>query len=226
MPRATREASEYECPACGHAIKSPAAGRRRRVQCPKCREVIDLSGPRLARPEELIAPAPRVEEPWRPRVEALEARIAALERLLLRVEDPPVPEVEPEAPPSKLRWVSPPVDAPMAEHFPPEMEEALLHNLRSRPARSITILSPADDTAARWRAERLKVIFLQAHWDVSGPRDGVARGDEHGLSLAVGSLPPPHDVAATYLALTASGFSPRSLLDPNLGGDAAVLIVA
>ncbi len=218
MPTAPRKTTEMQCPACGHTIKSTAGGGRRRVQCPKCREVVELTAPPTQAAPDLVALLDRCE--------LLDARIRTLEKILLQLASERSAQPTSLEPSRKLRWVASPAECEWPEGFPPELEAALLHNLNAMPSRAITIQAAAGDTAARWRAERLKEIFQRARWAVHGPREVSPPGEEHGLSLAVGSLPPSSDVAATYLALTASGFSPHSLLDPNLGGDDAVLIVA
>ena len=42
--RVPAESGEMACPSCGAAIKMLPSVRRRRVQCPKCREVVSLEG--------------------------------------------------------------------------------------------------------------------------------------------------------------------------------------
>ena len=74
----TPESQEARCPSCGAAIKVP--GRRRRVQCPKCREVITLAEADLP-PRPLPKPPPPVAAPddEPARLDAIETRIAAIE---------------------------------------------------------------------------------------------------------------------------------------------------
>src|SRR5438552_9641236 len=85
--------SESVCPACGATIRSPASSRRRRVQCPKCREVVIIGESVEAQPAMPPPPAPpsagaaapereRNSERDRNRLEALEARVSALEEML------------------------------------------------------------------------------------------------------------------------------------------------
>ena len=80
------ESQEAQCPECGSTIR--VAGRRRRVQCPKCREVVTLVTPepekRPGKPQPPVAAAPKQEATSglgdeSGRLAALEARIAAME---------------------------------------------------------------------------------------------------------------------------------------------------
>src|SRR5580698_1136661 len=80
------ETGEAVCPACGAGIKTPAISRRRRIQCPKCREVVFLESSHG--PEAEPAPAPPPPAPPSSlaetpnRVALLEARVEALEATL------------------------------------------------------------------------------------------------------------------------------------------------
>ena len=69
-------------------------------------------------------------------------------------------------------------------------------------------------------------MFERAQWTIQGPEDVTPRNTEKGLFLAVGGLPLPPAAAAAYFAMTASGFSVQSFLDPRLAGNETVLIVA
>ena len=55
-PNSARQNRETSCPECGHTIKSSATGRSKRVQCPKCRGVIDLRAPGAAPTDEPTGP--------------------------------------------------------------------------------------------------------------------------------------------------------------------------
>ena len=84
--RFTPDHQEARCPACGGTIK--VIGRRRRVQCPKCREVVTLElaaepPARLPKPPPpTAAPDDSAREPAH--IEAIETRIAALEESVTR----------------------------------------------------------------------------------------------------------------------------------------------
>jgi hypothetical protein len=84
---ATAENTETICPACGAAIKAPPSARRRRVQCPKCREVvfIESAAANQAAVDGSSAlesvPERRIGDE-RTRIEQLEARVEALEAAL------------------------------------------------------------------------------------------------------------------------------------------------
>ena len=84
----TPDSQEARCPACGALIK--VSGRRRRVQCPKCRETVTLSAPapedRLPKPPPPAANAPAGIESAR--LEALESRIAVMESAKPKAQGP------------------------------------------------------------------------------------------------------------------------------------------
>lgn len=252
------------CPACGASITvSRSSSHRRKVQCPKCRDIVTL-GPaeplaatnptdsaamqvaelwlKFARLEtldgriaalenitsQLVATNPtdaaaaQVAELWLKfaRLETLEGRIIALEKAATGAE--PASAEEP-ASPRKLKWV--PCDPVQSQTFSPELEEALLHNLRTFEPYAITIQTNFADAAARQRAEWLRSIFQGAKWIVHGPQEAPAEHQGHGLVFAVGAVPLPDAAAATLLAMTAAGFAIAPSLDLNLKRDEAALIV-
>src|SRR6188508_339430 len=83
--RVPAESGEMACPSCGAAIKMLPSVRRRRVQCPKCREVVSLEGV-PEKQSETAAEAPPAPDTaameGRNRVDMLEARVEALEAAL------------------------------------------------------------------------------------------------------------------------------------------------
>ena len=227
---------ESRCPACGVAINMGSKSRKRKVQCPKCREIVELGKPEPVPTVLPDATSARISEleVRLVRLEALEARIAALESPVQPVEIVPFPEpttapqthvaeVLPQ-PVRKLRWRAP-SEGHRAADLPIEVQDALHHNLTTFIANVVTLRAPSDNPVEWKRAEQFKAIFERANWRVSGPDHAIVRPGNHGLSLAVGSLPPSAEAAAIHLALTASGFGFDSLLDSSLGGGEAVLIV-
>jgi hypothetical protein len=227
---------EARCPACGAAINTGATSRKRKVQCPKCREIVELGKPEPVATVLPNATSARLEEleARLVRLETLEARIAALESPIQPVAIVPFPEPA-KAPPAhvadvlpqparKLRWLAP-SEGHRAAVLPIEVQDVLHHNLTTFTANILTLRAPAEDPVEWERAKQFKAIFERASWRVSGPDHAIVRRGNYGLSLAVGNLPPPADAVAIHLALTASGFGLDSILDPGLGGSEAVLIV-
>jgi phage FluMu protein Com len=114
---ALAEYQETRCPACGTAINTAATTRKRKVQCPKCREVVELGKVEALAAVPPSATAARIAELEARvlRLEALEARLAALEA----ADRPPdivlFPEPLPVAPPL------PPAQLPLmpAQQQPP-----------------------------------------------------------------------------------------------------------
>ena len=227
---------EARCPSCGTWINTAGLTRRRKVQCPKCREVVDLSTCELSPARvEAIETAPVSSDAMAAelgelrervgRLEQLEARIAELESALAKAlsGDPAVRRTA--AAPGKLKWM-PHADAFADAGFTEEAASILVHNLSAVRPHTIAIRSAAGDPAAKDRALCFKDIFERGAWTVRGPWDTHAPIGERGLILAVRSFPVPAEVTAAFIALTASGFSVISRLDPHLESDEAMLIVA
>jgi hypothetical protein len=207
--------SETACPACGAAIKWPASSRRRRVQCPKCREVVTLGEAIVPQIPSLPPPLPPStrdagSESEHSRIEVLEARVEALEeRLRNQTAAHAIPEpASPHA--SKLQWIPASVQSDVVL---PEHEEALVHNLSGIPVQEITLRAAAGDRDALKRAQWFKTVFQRAGWAVLGPDEVSTGSPGPGLWLAVSSLPVAKGAAATYLALRAAGFDATPVLD-------------
>lgn len=210
---------ETVCPACGVAIKTPPSPRRRRVQCPKCREVVFIESS-TAKPPELpqeaaLPPDAVVDE--NSRIEMLEARVKALETAL-RQQTAPGQVALPGLVKRKLLWVT---GAPgQAPDFSAAQGRALVHNLGTVGTQEITIRTPVGNKLAREHAEWFKAIFELAGWSVRGPEEISPDSACAGLSLAVPELPVAQEAAATYLALKAAGFEPVPVVDSALAGHA------
>jgi DNA-directed RNA polymerase subunit RPC12/RpoP len=220
--------SDFVCPSCGTTFSIAALGKRRRVQCPKCREVVSLE-PRThtavldALKAELGMLRAEIE-----RLSGLEARITELELAIgLRVIAQPEPP-EPPGTPLHLRWL-PRIDVDRTsaqDWLDSKREETLQHNLQLSPGKVIAIRSAAGDPIARQLAERFKAVFERSSWRVMGVEEIVVPMVEHGLALAGGALPTPPGLASAYIAFTAAGFDLVPRLDPSLEPNDAVLIVA
>jgi hypothetical protein len=208
------EIGEAVCPACGAGIKAGASARRRRVQCPKCREVVFLENPSGKPPEAAPPPsdAPDANGEKRTRIELLEARVEALEAALRDSMAATRPAASSTVQ-RKLLWITSTPGHP--PEFSPEQGHALIHNLGGVRSQAITIRTPADDAVARAHAEWFKAIFERAGWTVCGPEEIAPHAATSGLSLAVPELPVAKEAAATYLALKAAGFEPIPVLDPG-----------
>ena len=217
IPRASGDAQAANCPACGAQIKAGASPRNKRVQCPKCREIVVLETPSAKAPPAPVANDTVAQQ--QNRIDALEARVAMLEKA---VADATRAAAEKSETPI-LRWVP----SQPASEFSPEQADALRHNLSIMPAHRITIQFPSGNAPARERAEWFKGVFERARWSVRGPEiaAAVSTNAQRELSLAT-CLPVSAEVAATYLALRAAGFQPVSEFDPQLNEAEERLIVA
>src|SRR5437016_6218594 len=83
-PRASVDAQGFFCPACKAPIKAAPSARNRRVQCPKCREVVVLEASSAPPPTPTKPADPSADESTRQqqRIETLEARVAELEKTI------------------------------------------------------------------------------------------------------------------------------------------------
>jgi hypothetical protein len=211
------------CPSCGAEIKTPPSPRSRRVQCPKCREVVvieSLPEPEGGKKPRAVA-APEAAKDHS-RIEALEARVAALEAAQACMgAAKPGPEKVTDR--KKLQWV--PSTTDRAREFSPERGRALAHNLGTVKVREITIRIPASDLIAGEHAIWFKEVFERAGWAVRGPVEVAPGAASKALELAVPELPVAQEAAETYLALKAAGFEPVPVLDPALasGSEATTL---
>ena len=183
------ETGETVCPACGAAIKAAPSSRRRRVQCPKCREVIFIESLHGEEPEP-NSPArntPGAVGEDRGRLELLEARVEALEATL-RDAMAAGRTTAANTTQRKLLWItSPPGRSP---EFSSEQGQALIHNLGGVRSQAITIRTPTGDDAARAHAEWFKSIFERAGWTSSTvPEEITPDAAVSGLSLAVQNSP-------------------------------------
>ena len=217
---------EQSCPACGGRFTVGAASRRKKVQCPQCREVVTLSPPSEmnATPETASPPAPD----WRARCEMLQARIEALEQQVETL------MVSPRLHSSLLHEFSPvarerlPPDDPR-ENPPPTGEaapcKALARNFQ--PAiPEIGLRIAADDEAARRLAATLTGILVGAGWTVRGvTEDPAPAPPPHGLTLIAAPTLPLARVTATLHALREAGFAIAFQLDPQREPSETLLIV-
>jgi hypothetical protein len=209
---APSESIETACPACGASIKATPTARRRRVQCPKCREVIFIESatPVAPKPAPTPPPPPSGSADDRKRIESLEARVEVLEAALRDAMTATRTNVW-NAPQRQLIWLTAPPGQPPA--FSHEQGQALLLNLAGIRSQGIAIRIPAGDEPARLHAEWFKSIFERAGWTVRGPEEFPPGATGVGISLAVPELPVNKDAAATYLALKAAGFDTNPVLD-------------
>ncbi len=208
--------NETLCPSCGASIKAPPSPRNRRVQCPKCREVIVIESraARAALAAEVLPQADRQSDEHRNRVGALEERVAALEAALVKILAAGNSGAG-SAGEKKLLWVG--SGSGRVPDFSAAQGEALVHNLGTVAVQEISIRVPAGDPVAGERAIWFQAIFLRAGWKVRGPEEIAPETAGRVLSLAVPELPVAEDAAKTYLALRASGFEPVPVLDPDSG---------
>ena len=163
--------------------------------------------------------------PLRAQREPAHLRRAALEAAA-KVAAPLQPlEVVVQRPERKWKWLAP-SPAHEGEKLPTNIAEVFLQNLRNYDGQTLAIQLASAEAGALARALSLKEVFDRAQWTVFGPGAVNPRNAETGLFLAVGSLPLPPAAAAAYFAMTTSGFTIQSFLDPKLGNEETILIVA
>jgi hypothetical protein len=212
--------SDVICPSCGAAIKAPASPRSRRMQCPKCREVVvieNLSATPSAPKERAAATTDPSKE--RSYTDSLEARVASLEATVAAlIVATPIAERANEK--KKLMWVTTHKADPL-QVFHSDRNLALANNLGTAKPMEIIIRVPFGDNVAGERAACFKEIFERAGWTVRGPEDAKPETTATSLALGVPELPVGKEAAETYLALKAAGFETVPVLDltlANAGG--------
>ena len=232
---------EQSCPACGGRFTVGAASRRKKVQCPQCREVVALSPP--SAPNE-----PPAAPDWLARCEMLQARIEALEQQVetLLVTPRPHSSLLPERvhdfrpvtgerllpgePAESRAGAAPANGGERREIFRPERPagEAVPGGVLARnfqPAiPEIGLLVAAGDEAARRLAATLTAILARTGWTVRGVTEAPAPGPG-GLTLVAAPTLALHRITGTLAALREAGFAMTFQLDPERGPSETVMIV-
>lgn len=243
---ATPEPHEEQCPACGVSFR--LADRRKRVQCPHCMEIVEITSAKPPARTSAAAASPKEFAEIRTRLarlDELEARTEALEHKLAELPSfqppaaitataapaksaPPAPAVKAKQEPGpKLIWHEPRLSeiAAAADEMPAAQHETLVANLAAIGSRRIVIQAAVGDGAAALRAARLREIFAQAKWVVPPVVAASERLCGHPLALIAQSGSAPREMAELFMALAASGFHPVSLIDPTLDGADPILCI-
>lgn len=229
--RTTSTSPVAQCPICAAQITLTGSRARQKVQCPQCRQIIELTKPAAGdeRPAlEQAPPAGGEDEPAATerlvvrandeRLALLERRIAELEHSLAQL----LPSNPAPAGARKVKWIA----GDELPDYSPVQADVLDHNLRTIRSHAIYIQFPVGDQTARTRAEWFSEIFARAQWRVRGPEDTQPeRITASGLALAT-CLPVSPEAAATYLAIRAAGFPLATVYDQNLRSSEERLIVA
>lgn len=215
---------EQKCPACGGAFTISATSRKKRVQCPQCREVVDLTDPAAPEP-----PAPA----WAARCEMLQARIEALEHQVEALAIAPRPHtalLPDSSPMSREQLLAGDTTEVRPVRLPAEKSESKELFRTERRAgdglREIVILVTPGDAAGRATAEKLTRILASAGWKVGAVRETPSKSARPaGLVLSAGPALPVERITTTLNALRAEGFGLSFQVDPERGDGDAVLLV-
>ena len=243
---------EQSCPACGGRFTVGSASRRKKVQCPQCREVVTLSPPSALNgtPDPSAGREVPAAPDWMVRCEMLQARLEALEQQVEALTVAPrtrsslIPErihdfspvsrecLLPRDPAERHDGASPADGGERREIFRPEMRaaEAAPREVMARnfqpPTPEIALLVAAGDEAARRLVEPLTEILARAGWKVRGVTEDPAPAPGcRGLTLVAAPMLPLHRVTSTLHALREAGFAMIFQLDPERGPSETVLIV-
>lgn len=237
---------EQSCPACGGLFTVSAASRRKKVQCPQCREIVSLTPPDElnGKPETDAAPD------WMARCEMLQARIEALEHqvealmVTPRTRAPLIPgrahdfgpvsrqDLLPGDLPEGREGASHADGGERREVFRMETpsEETAPRGVVARTfqlsAPEIGLLVSAGDGAARQMAETLTTILAGSGWKVRGVTEDQATALAcSGLTLVASPALPLQRVTSTFNAMREAGFAVTFQLDPERGTGETLLIV-
>ncbi|MCE9610845.1 MAG: hypothetical protein K8R23_11685 [Chthoniobacter sp.] len=229
MKKATPSVFEQQCPACGGLFTISSASRKKRVQCPRCREVVTLGEPADVAP----ATVPDAPPEWAARCDQLQTRIEALEQQVEALAVAPRPHAALLADSSPMsreqllagdaapeRTVRAPVGDDAAQPvFRPERRTG-------DPLREIALIVAAGDDTGRAIAENLRDILARVGWEVSAIRTTDGKGQKRaGLVLAAGPAVPTGRITGTMQALREAGLSMSFQLDPERGDGDAVMII-
>lgn len=237
---------EQSCPACGGLFTVSAASRRKKVQCPQCREIVSLpeSDDVNGTPETDAAPD------WLARCEMLQARIEALEHqvealmVTPRTRAPLIPGRAHDFGPVSRQDLLPGdlaedrgrashadggerrevfrTETPAEETVP---REVVVRSFQPS-APEIGLLVSAGDGAARRVAETLTKILAGSGWKVRGVTEDQATALAcSGLTLVASPALPLQRVTSTFNALREAGFAMTYQLDPERGSGETLLIV-
>ncbi len=244
---------EQRCPACGGRFTISPANRRKKVQCPQCREVVTLT-----EPPEIKESAQNVEKPlppsappeWLARCEQLQARIDALEQQVealmvsprphttllqdnlpnLRSGSRPNPapstplELPSTPPPTDSR---PPLDLSRVTVTPAvERSEPGFGRNFQLPTPEIGLVVAASDKSAHEVVDVLTKILMQAGWKVQAAIQDASLSPHSGsLTLAAAPTMSVQRVTITLNALRTAGYAVTYQLDPTRGPSEATLTI-
>jgi hypothetical protein len=232
-----------------------AALRRRKVQCPKCREVITLPDPA----EAVALAAPAAAEPAVAtaqedlRLAAIEARLAALEHTIEMMQATPheAPATTPVArsgPPPldgagdydlpRFRtWGSPPKRGPKPEPvaavvakpalpIEPELAETMIAILAEAAPGKAAFWAREGDAEALQFAEALADVFTRAGWTVTELGAHPLPPEERHLSLRMSAImSEPKVVTTIHRAFGAAGFALAFEIDPARASNVPVVVL-
>lgn len=229
-----------------------AALRRRKVQCPKCREVITLPDP-AHEPEAENPPTGVIDAiPIEVRMAAMEARMAALEHALEAMQtpsEPPAPNpVACSGPPPldgagnydlpRFRtWGSPPKREPQPEPaasvpvkpavpLDPEIAESMIAILAEAAPNKVAFMARKGDADALQFAESLADVFTRSGWIVTEITAQPLPPEERHLSLRMSAaMSEPKVATIIHRAFGAGGFALAFEIDPERSSSVPVVVL-
>jgi hypothetical protein len=212
--------------------------KRKKVQCPQCREVVTLteSAPTNRTPDLDAGRDLSTKADWMARCENLRTRVETLEQqvealmvssrartslLPKRLDSSSAVPCDAPLPPDPLENGTVQREAPVAA-----TSVAQAGRNRETPTGEVALVVTVGDRAAWQLAESLTEILVRAGWTVGGITENKALAHSfRGLTLAVGSAIPLQRVTRTLSALREAGYGMIFQIDPELGANEAALIV-
>lgn len=235
---------EQRCSACGGKFTFATSGKKKKIQCPRCRAIVSTTDPPARRQIEAEGNEPVRAAEWEGQCALLCARIERLERqveLLFHAATENPPELRAAAAPrsastadgccaEEKRDERVTLSSPAAE--PERPRNGLAMSGRSRKSNGATALDEivlqmmCDEGDKSRVVDVLTSILMDVGWKI---RHGCHRehpaGNSPGLTLTASPALCRQRLSQTFSALSAAGFPLTLHLDPKLHpGETALLI--
>lgn len=206
------------CPACGAKITVRTRGSPKKLQCPKCLQIIPVAPalpPPAGLPQELeeitrdLAALSVEVRRVAAEVEDQKRVTRALERELSVLGSSAQAE-----PPVALPGIAPAMGPDgVGRRLNERQHTALVEALRTGGSCAVSVRCPLDDEEAARFAGELRAAYMEAGWRAGEPVRCEFDPRRRGLVIAAGELPAPVEVVRTFKAFAGAGLKAATCLD-------------